>query len=438
MASLCNTFVNMSRKIENTIGQLKEKETILECVVLEKEYVNSSLKKEIGEHQAADEALRQLNDALEHKVQERTMALSEEIRQQKLAEERFYKAFHINPGMMAIIEMPAWRFIDTNESYARAVGRSREEVVGRTVDEIKLWADDKEKENIRNQFIEEGQVRNAEMHFLTKDGKRRRGLLSADMITLGDVKCCLGIITDVTEQKRFDDEIARLDKMNLVGQMAASIGHEIRNPLTTVRGYLQLFQRKDKLAEYGEQLHTMIEELDRANAIITEFLSLAKNKAVEMEQGNLNDIINALFPLLQADAFRTGHDIKIVAGSIPDCNFDKKEIRQLLLNLVRNALDASPQGGIVTICTYRTTAQAILVVQDRGSGIPKDILAKLGTPFVSGKEGGTGLGLAVCYRIAQRHSARLEVKTSAKGTTFMVKFPSGDVDFGYGADIAKT
>ena len=99
--------------------------------------------------------------------------------------------------------------------------------------------------------------------------------------------------------------------------MAAAIGHEIRNPLTAVRGYLQFFQSKKETAVFSEQLQTMIEEIDRANAIISEFLSLAKNKAVELKYNNLNDIISVLKPLLQAEAFRIGHDLQVHLGDIP-------------------------------------------------------------------------------------------------------------------------
>ena len=108
------------------------------------------------------------------------------------------------------------------------------------------------------------------------------------------------VITNITEKKRLDTELARLSALNLVGEMAAGIGHEVRNPMTTVRGYLQLFQRKAEFLPYNDRLVTMIEEIDRANGIITEFLSLAKNKISNMVQGNFNTVVETLFPLMQA------------------------------------------------------------------------------------------------------------------------------------------
>ncbi|MDR3590769.1 MAG: ATP-binding protein [Negativicutes bacterium] len=224
------------------------------------------------------------------------------------------------------------------------------------------------------------------------------------------------------KQQKQEADLLRLDRLNLVGEMAASIGHEVRNPLTTVRGYLQMFLRRQDYVQHRQQFTTMVEELDRANAIISEFLSLAKNKAVEMKPDNLNDIISALLPMLQSEAYRTDHDIEIDMADIPDILMDIKEIRQLLLNLARNAFEAMEAGGKLTIATCADAGYVLLTVRDTGKGIPKDVINKLGTPFLSTKENGTGLGLPVCYRIAERHGAKINVKTSPEGTTFSVYF----------------
>lgn len=225
------------------------------------------------------------------------------------------------------------------------------------------------------------------------------------------------------EQQKMATALNRLDSLNLIGEMAASIGHEVRNPLTTVRGYLQLFQRKSSFAEYSTQLNTMIEELDRANLIITEFLSLAKNKASEFVSANLNDSIITLLPLMQANAIPSGQEIQTDLGDIPNSQLDKKEIRQLLLNLIKNAIEATPLNGTITIKTQLRDRYIILSIQDTGHGIPQEVLNKLGTPFVTTKENGTGLGLPVCYRIAQRHGAQIHVESGCNGTTFHISFP---------------
>ncbi len=238
----------------------------------------------------------------------------------------------------------------------------------------------------------------------------------------GQVEALLTFALDITERKKLEAELARMERLNLVGEMAAGIGHEVRNPMTTVRGYLQMFQQKEEFDRYRHQFATMIEELDRANAIISDFLSLAKNKTTELCRGNLNDSLTALFPLLQADGLRSGHTVELRTGPLPAIELDDKELRQMVLNLVRNGLEASPEGGMVAISTFAAGDEVVLTVTDNGSGIAAEVLGKLGTPFVTTKETGTGLGLAVCYRIAQRHGARIEVETSPQGTTFSVRF----------------
>ena len=225
------------------------------------------------------------------------------------------------------------------------------------------------------------------------------------------------------EKRKTQQKIHRLDSLNLIGQMAAGIGHEVRNPMTTVRGFLQMLGEKPRYKEHKSYFELMISELDRANSIISEFLSIArKNKRDESKSINLNSILEALLPLIQADAFNSHKNIQADLGEIPNLMLSEKEIRQLILNIVRNGLEAMEQGGILTIKTYAFGDEIILSVQDQGSGIDQSILDKLGTPFLTTKEKGTGLGLAVCYSIARRNNANIEVKTSSSGTNFFVKF----------------
>ncbi|MDR3589975.1 MAG: ATP-binding protein [Negativicutes bacterium] len=230
------------------------------------------------------------------------------------------------------------------------------------------------------------------------------------------------LMNRVIGQKRVTAEMTRLDRLNLVGEIAASIGHEIRNPLTTVRGYLQLYGRKNEYSHHTKQFTLMIEELDRANSIITEFLSLAKNKTAKLTLTNLNTVIENIYPLLQADALRRGVNIDLELQEIPAVLADEKEILQCILNLVNNAMDVSPKGGSVTIGTAAGRNRVVLTVRDYGPGMPPEIVSKLGTPFFTTKDNGVGLGIAVCHRVAQRHNAILEVETSPEGTAIHVIF----------------
>ncbi|WP_199241664.1 PAS domain S-box protein [Desulfosporosinus sp. Sb-LF] len=228
---------------------------------------------------------------------------------------------------------------------------------------------------------------------------------------------------DITSRKIAENEIARLDRLNLVGQLAAGIGHEIRNPMTTVRGYLQLLGEKPDYAAQKSTFALMISELDRANSIITEFLSLARTKQTELKSQNLNDILNNLYPLLEADTFTQNKQIRFIPGEIFNLKLNGKEISQLVLNLARNGLEAMKERGSLTIKSYVEDDKVVLAIEDEGCGIPLENLNKLGTPFFTTKDSGTGLGLATCYKIAESHNAKIHIDSSAKGTTFLIFFP---------------
>lgn len=235
---------------------------------------------------------------------------------------------------------------------------------------------------------------------------------------------------DITERKKAEQEVSRLqikmthlERLNLVGQMAAGIAHEIRNPMTTVRGYLQLLGNRLEYQEQRSTFELMIEELDRANMIITDFLSIAKNSTGERYNQNINQVMRHLYPLLEADTYSQNKKIVFEEGEIPDILINPEEISQLILNLCRNGVEAMEVGGTITIRTYVEDAHVVFSVADEGGGIHSEYLDKLGTPFFTTKESGTGLGLSTCYNIADRHNARIDIESSANGTTFFVRFP---------------
>lgn len=228
------------------------------------------------------------------------------------------------------------------------------------------------------------------------------------------------ILNYISEQT---EHMTRMDRLNIIGEMAAGFAHEIRNPMTTVRGLLQFIGNKKEFTKQKENFSLMIHELDRANSIITEYLSLAKNRAMDFRKMNLSTIIQNIYPLLRADASCNSCEIDLDLNMIPNIYLDENSIKQLLFNMVRNALDAMPRGGLIKIRTEFIDSKVILSIQDSGIGISLDIKDKLGTPFFTTKETGTGLGLAICYRIVQRHAAILTFHSEVgKGTTFTIKF----------------
>lgn len=233
--------------------------------------------------------------------------------------------------------------------------------------------------------------------------------------------CC--IFKNITEKKQYAKELKRLSNIDLIGQMAAGISHEIRNPMTTVRGLLQLLKEENTYEKHNMYFNLMIEELDRANSIITEFLSTGNTRKSDLQMLDLNSIIHDIFPLIKIDGYNQNKYIQVDTNDIPELLLNRNEIRQLLINLYRNGLEAMSTGKVLTISTYKEGKNCVvLAVRDQGKGIRPEVLEKLGTPFYTTKDNGTGLGLGVCYAIAARHNAKIEIQTGSEGTIFLVKF----------------
>lgn len=314
------------------------------------------------------------------------------------------------------------KFIDVNEVFQEFTGFSREQAIQIHAGDSAIWVNDDEYQDLKKLLALQRCVRDFEARVRIK-GITRIMLLSAAVIWWHNKPCVLVVVNDITELKHYKQEITRLDRLNLVGEMAAGIAHEVRNPMTTVKGFLQLMRSDAKYDEDFETMDLMIEELDRANVIITEFLSLARNKAVNLVRGDLNTRLLRLYPLLQAEALKNDIKLDMDLHETSAIMMDEADLRQLVLNLSINGMEAMPQGGILTIRTYEDKYGVSLIVEDQGTGIPADVVEHLATPFFTTKEKGTGLGLAVCCRIVERHNAYMEYDSSTKGTMFTIIFP---------------
>lgn len=359
---------------------------------------------------------------LESLVEERTSAL-------RLSEERFSKVFRKNPQMVSIIRKSDYRFIDISDRFLKAADCPRDMVIGKTLVELGML--ESEFESLKGVLEKQGSINNMEIITINKENSHVTLLFSAEQIKLNGEECIIVTSSDITKMKQIQVEMSRLDRLNLVGQMAAGIGHEIRNPMTTVRGYLQLLGAKQDYQSQKAIFELMISELDRANSIITEFLSLTRNQPTKLKFQSLNNILNNLYPMLESNAYHQNKKIEFIPGKIPDIQLDPKEIHQLVLNLCHNGLEAMKEQACLTICTFTDNEMVVLSIQDEGCGIEIENVAKLGTPFFTTKESGTGLGLAMCYSIAANHTASIEVDTGPQGTTFFVRFnPLRAGDFG--------
>lgn len=349
------------------------------------------------------------------------------LKRVKIADHNFYRAFYTNPCLMLMIDLNG-RILAVNDQFIRATDFEEQEIVGQTLTSITLCSNEI-LQRLRDVFWQRGRIAGQKIRFVGKNKESHSAVINVEVIRREGKRILLVQAEDITNEEHLEQEMCRLDRLNLVGQLAASISHEVRNPMTTVRGFLQMLLRKDECQKYRKFFELMILELDRANSLINEFLSMARNRPAHFLEQNLNEIIRSLEPLLYAQAMNLGMNLKVELGSIPLIWVNSKEIRQLLLNLVGNAFDAMNPGKTVTVTTCFQEGQVQLMVADEGPGIPDEVMKKIGTPFFTTKEKGTGLGLTVCFQIAERHKALLKIDSASTGTKFTIAFrPSSAVE----------
>lgn len=433
--SFLSTIRQSVGKIIEVVACRKDKscfyaDMLIASTIVEDEQIFVCTIRDVTERKQIEEVKKQRFNNLEHIVEERTLELTKsneklqkEIEERKKiadhlfrSQERFRIIFESSPCLMAILSQKDLTFIEVNACWTKYMGYSCDELIHRKINSKNFINEAKEMYIDLNK-----KIRNKKIRYETKNGEVRSGLISTELIDIDSEPCILLVLTDITDRVHLENEMYRLDRLNLIGEMAAGIAHEIRNPMTTVQGFLQLSRNNvDNLST--NIIDLMLEELNRANSIITEFLNLAKNKISVKKKQNLNAIIEALSPLIQAEALRSNKQLKLELGECPDISLDEKEIRQLILNIALNGLDAMTSNGNLTIKTFKDKQTVVLQINDEGQGISPEVLSKLGTPFFTTKETGTGLGLAICYSVAKRHDAQIEIDTGDEGTTFSARF----------------
>lgn len=353
-------------------------------------------------------------------ITKRKEAEKDLIRTQKL----LYQVFDNIPQSLIIRSNRDGKIIEVNKEFLEKNRVIKSEVIGQKYLFQHAVANPEEVQRCYEALGVDGLIRNLEVSFKSiPRGEARTALLNAVPIDWMGEDCMLIVSNDITELRSYHNELSRLASLNLIGQMAGSIAHEVRNPMTAIKGYLQLFHEQYKYREDKESIELMIEELDRVNEIISQFLSISQMNTIELKLISLNQNVKNLLPLITADAIKNDVYIQTDLSKIPKIMLDKGEFRQLLLNLAHNGIQAMSKGGILTIRTFKDDHGVHLVVHDEGKGIPPEILDRIGTPFLTTKKNGTGLGMTVCYSIAERHNAKITIDTSSEGTSFKVTFP---------------
>jgi two-component system sporulation sensor kinase B len=234
------------------------------------------------------------------------------------------------------------------------------------------------------------------------------------------------VIENANQQMEIREKIRRDEKLNVISQLAASVAHEVRNPMTSARGFLQLIYNDENLKSMQKYyIEIALNELDHAQSIINDYLSLAKPNTEEMTEINISDEVKKTIDLMTSYSYIQNITID---ANIQDSLFirgNRNEIKQVLVNIIKNGIEAMNTGGILKVNTLEKDGLITIEIIDNGKGMTKGQLKKLGTLFYTTKEKGTGVGLTISFQLIQAMNGKIKVDSKpGEGTIFTIEFPA--------------
>ncbi|MCM2980095.1 sensor histidine kinase [Niallia circulans] len=232
-------------------------------------------------------------------------------------------------------------------------------------------------------------------------------------------------------QKRMKDQelyyvqVKQAEKLRTTGQLAAAVAHEIRNPITVVKGFIQLHEKDKEIPEHiKKQYKLMLDELEAAETVISDFLSLAKPSETKTEIISVKLALHTVMDLLNSYAMNDTIHIELESETDYKIQCNIMEFKQLFVNLLKNAIEASQPGDTIHVKLIGELDELKIVIIDNGTGMNEEQLEQIGTPFYSLKAKGTGLGLMICYNIIEKYDGTIHFKSEeGKGTEVTVTFP---------------
>lgn len=302
---------------------------------------------------------------------------------------------------------------------------SAEEIMSTTKDNIIYQKSDqlgKIGDYINHVLQTANSVENAEFSII--DGDVSKSLL-LDVLPLFDKKQLIGAFAqfrDMTNYHELQQKLIESEKLSAIGKLGAGLAHEIRNPLTSIIGLAQLLKEKPEKSEY---LDIITGELERMKGLVNQFVSYGKAANMEREMTDVQKLINETVKLMNNNAHL--HHVQIhTKPSVADTHafIDRTKIKQVLINFIKNAFEAMPEGGKIIIRLTRKNDAFYISIEDEGIGMTKEQLDKLGQPFFTTKEYGLGMGLAICFDMIHSHGGQIEFTSrEGQGTTVSIILP---------------
>lgn len=337
-------------------------------------------------------------------------------------DERYRKLVENSLDTIAILKKDKWAFV--NESGLRMFeADEQKDLLGKS---IYAFLPEGEHNAVRERLhnlVITGGGRPLEQEWYSLNGKLLHTEIVETMTTFENEPAVQVIMRDISERKKNEELLINSEKLYVAGQLAAGIAHEIRNPLTSLKGFLQLIAsgRKNNATYYD----IMNSELDRIEEIVSELLMLSKPQVYQLSYHDVRVMMRDTVTLLETQAIL--HNIAIEAdyGMEPLWVYGvENQVKQVFINVIKNAIEAMIDGGAIRVKVYREVDAVYVRIHDEGPGIGEDQLAKMGQPFYTTKEKGTGLGLMVSYKIVDNHKGRIYVNSEiGKGTIFEIMLP---------------
>ncbi|MFC0213059.1 ATP-binding protein [Paenibacillus chartarius] len=352
-------------------------------------------------------------------------ALYERSRAEKLlkeSEQRYKSLFENNPDGVCSLDRIG-RIVTVNPAMERITGFSSEELKNVTIHTL-LLPEETGKWDHHFASALQGDTQYFEQVFIRRDGMQSiMSFIHVPIYFNEKINGVYVIAKDITERKRSDELLIKSEKLSVVGQLAAGVAHEIRNPLTALIGFVQLL--KSKVDNYGHYFDIMSSELDRINFIVSEFLVISKPQVVKFQIRDMANVLMNTVALVNTKAIM--QDVEITVGirePLPPVLCDENQIKQVFINVLNNSIEAMPEGGMIRIEAFVRESDIVFRFIDEGQGIPEERIPRLGEPFYTTKEKGTGLGLMVSYKIIENHRGRMSITSElGHGTTVDIMLP---------------
>lgn len=342
----------------------------------------------------------------------------------KRSRQKYKSLFQYNPDIVYMINLNGV-ITNVNPQFTAVTGYDNEKVIGKNIKDALPSTEQKAILASISNILKGESVQKYEVEVPHKNGELiTLQCTNLPIIVNGKIDGIIGYGKDVTVLRQTEERLRRTEKLSVVGELAASVAHEIRNPLTSLIGFVQLLQKENEKDHLYHKI--MLDELNRINYIAGELLLLAKPQQVQFTRGDIHHILFEVISLLQSDANLYNIQIEFISDKqeyMIDC--EPNQLKQLFINIIKNAIEASSSKGRVGVyLKLGENNEVSVIVKDQGCGISEQRLEKIGEPFYSSKEKGTGLGLTVSYKIVQSHNGSIVFNSKInEGTEVIIKLP---------------